>query len=235
MDNQQFPTPEVPETTPQLPAEQPYAQPESTHEIVQHSPAHSFPPAPSYQQSAPAQFEQPAAVPVELPVAPPVPPVAVTPQASELSPQPVVRVLSPRGIEYVFMTIALLMGAIGLGSALISLVNKQDNFTVLAFPVAVLVVSLPTFAWLFLRLKKAESLNPALKLDASKRRSTQFTQIVTFLTCFFTMIGLVTAIFAKLSGNFDGSIVKLILDVLVVFVVAGGILAYYWHDEHAKV
>lgn len=150
-------------------------------------------------------------------------------------PVPVVRVLSPRGVEYVFLIIALFTSAIALGSILISLVNGQYGFSVLSYPVAGLVVALPVFALLFLRQKKAELNDPSLKLDASKRRSTQFTQIVSFVISFFTLIGFIGIIFANLGGSFKSSMVKTFLDVLVVEVIAGGILFYYWRDEHAKV
>lgn len=153
-----------------------------------------------------------------------------------ISPQAVVRVLSPRGVEYVFMTIALFTGASALISILIALVNGKTDFDVLEFPTAMLVVSLPIFAWLFLRLKKAEVNQPSLRLEPSKRRSTQFIQIASFVVCLFTLIGLLTAIFAKMSGASDGgSMIKIILDALVILVVVGGILAYYWRDEHRAV
>jgi hypothetical protein len=168
---------------------------------------------------------QPELSPAAVPIAPAVAAVGV-------NPQPVVRVLSPRGVEYVFLTIALLSGAFALAGILLSMVNGKFNFEVLSFPTAVLTVSFPTFVWLFLRLKQAELLNPALRLDASKRRSTQFIQIFTFLVCFFTLIGFVTTLFAKLSGHFNDSFPKVILDVLVIEAVAGGILYYYWRDEH---
>lgn len=147
-------------------------------------------------------------------------------------PQPVVKVLSPRGVEYVFMTIALVTGAVGLTSALLALVNGNDSFSVLYFPLALLLVSVPIFSGLFLRLKQAELLDPNARLDASKRRSTQFLQIVSFFICFFTLIGLLATIFAKVSGTYNGSLVKVILDVIVILAVAGGILFYYWNDEH---
>ncbi len=168
---------------------------------------------------------------------PPVPPIAPMPQNSSLettAPLAVVRVLSPRGVEYVFMTIALFVGVGGLISALISFVNGKFDFGVLEFPTAVLLVSVPTFAWLFLRLKKAELANPSLRLEPSKRRSTQFIQITNFIICFFTLIGIIVGIFAKMSGQYNGSggsLFKLILDGLIIILVLGSILAYYWRDE----
>ncbi|MDB5169571.1 MAG: hypothetical protein JWO41_927 [Candidatus Saccharibacteria bacterium] len=157
---------------------------------------------------------------------------ATTAAPTSLVPQPVVNVLSPRGVEYVFLVITLFTAAIGLSSGLLAAVNGALSFSSLSFPTALLLVSLPLFAWLFLRLKKAELLDPGAALDASKRRSTQTTQIICFLVVLFTLIGLVTAVMAKIGGNLGESIVKIILDVLVLLVVFGGILAYYWRDEH---
>jgi hypothetical protein len=192
------------------------------------------PPPPSPQPT----HDPTSIYPTPQPHVPP-PPIAETPAAEEALPgpadltsQPVVRVLSPRGIEYVFLTIALFTGAIGLGAALISLVNGQASFDVLAFPVASLIVSLPVFGWLFMRLKQMEVLNPSLRYEASKRRSTQFTQIASFVVAFFTLIGFVTTFLAKLAGEYHGSIVKVFLDVLIVLLIAGGLLFYYWRDEH---
>jgi uncharacterized membrane protein len=130
------------------------------------------------------------------------------------------------------MTIALVTGAVGLASALLAIVNGSYSFSVLYFPLSLLLVSVPVFSWLFLRLKHVEVLDPAARLDASKRRSTQFIQISSFFVCFFTLIGFLATVFAKLNGSYNGSIVKVILDVLVILVVAGGILFYYWRDEH---
>ncbi len=147
-------------------------------------------------------------------------------------PTPVVRVLSPVGVEYVFLTITLFVGAIALASSLIALVNGKTDFSVLAFPAAVLLVTVPLFAVIFLHVKKIESKLPAMRLDASKRRSTQFIQIATFIACLSVIIGFVFDIFSKLGGQSGPSIVKAALDTLCILVVAGGILVYYWRDEH---
>ncbi len=189
---------------------------------------------PGFMQAASSAFDNAAAAPQYGSTPSVIPDMAQVPLSSSdpARPVPVVRVLSPVGVEYVFLTFTLFTGAIGLTSVLIALVNGKFDFDVLSFPAAVLLVSVPTFAWLFLYLKKQELLRPALKLDPSKRRSTQFSQIVSFAVCFFTLIGLVFAIFAKLGGQLDFSVFKAILDSLCVLVVAGGILTYYWRDEH---
>lgn len=147
-------------------------------------------------------------------------------------PVPVVRVLSPVGVEYVFLIICLFAGAIALTTALISMVNGKFDFSVLAFPAATLLVTVPVFALFFLHLKKLELKNPELRLDPSKRRSTQFTQIVAFITVLFTLIGFVFDIFMKLGGQSGITVLKAALDSACVFLVAGGILYYYWRDEH---
>lgn len=149
-----------------------------------------------------------------------------------LRPTPVVRVLSPVGVEYVFLTFTLFVAAAALIGVLLTLVNGKADFAVLAFPASTLVVTVPLFAALFLRLKRLELRNPALKLDASKRRSTQFTQIVAFIVSLLTLIGFVFSIFAKLGGIDNMSIGKSALNTLCVLAVSGGILAYYWYDEH---
>lgn len=146
-------------------------------------------------------------------------------------PTPVVQVLSPRGVEYVMLTIALFTSAIGLVSILLCLVNGQTSLVSLSLPVSLMLVGLPIFAGLFLRLKKAELNNPSLKLDQSKRRSTQTTQIVAFIVSLFTLVGLFVSIFAAISGTMD-NLGKTIASTLIVFIVFGGILAYYWWDEH---
>lgn len=182
---------------------QPEVVPASWHPVV----------AEPVQPSAPSE-------PTELSSATPTAPVAV------------VRVLSPVGVEYVFLTICLFAAAVGLTWALLALVNGKVDFQVMAFPAALLLVTVPAFAVIFLHLKKLELRQPALTLDPSKRRSTQFTQITSFFISLFTLVGVVFSIFAKLGGQAGVSVGKILLDGLVLLVVFGGILAYYWRDEH---
>lgn len=183
---------------------------------------HSFAPQPAAASESPI-------TPIDTPDLSSEPKRLASPPAK---PIPVVRVLSPMGVEYVFLTITLFGGAIALAAALISLVNGKTDFQVLSFPAAVLLVTVPVFTLLFLRLKKLEVARPELRLDASKRRSTQFTQIVTFAACLFALIGFVFDIFAKIGGQSGPTIVKAGLDALCILAVAGGILFYYWRDEH---
>lgn len=170
--------------------------------------------------------------------APPMPPTVPAHHAhpaisgNGITPMPVVKVLSPFGVEYVFMTISLFVAAVSVIGILLLLVNGTSAFAALAFPTAALVVTLPIFAGLFLRLKKMELKMPELKLDASKRRSTQVMQIVSFLACLFSLIGFMGVLFAALGGLNDVSVGKSALNALCIIAVAGGILAYYWRDEH---
>jgi hypothetical protein len=167
-----------------------------------------------------------------MPPVQPEPSLPAFPASDGIQPIPVVRVLSPVGVEYVFLTITLLVGASALVSALLTLVNGGFSFLALAFPVATLLVSVPVFAAIFLHLKRLEMQHPRLQLDPSKRRSTQATQIISFIVSLFTLIGFVAVVFASLGGGLGVPVGKAALDALCVLVVAGGILFYYWRDEH---
>lgn len=153
-------------------------------------------------------------------------------QPASVMPTPVVRVLSPYGVEYVFLTIALFVAALSLVGILLSLVNGRADFAALSAPTAALLVAVPVFIGFSLRLKKLEVQDPKLRLDASKRRSTQFTQIVSFLACFLTLIGLVAVVFAHIGGQTAISLGKAFLNALCILAVAGGILGFYWNEEH---
>src|SRR3989338_7106899 len=107
----------------------------------------------------------------------PVPPTFQA-QPPLVEPVPVVRVLSVRGVEYTMMTIALWFSATGLAWALLNLLNGSYNFSFLVVPVSILISSLPLFALFFIRLKRAELANPALRFEPSKRRLSQMTQVL---------------------------------------------------------
>lgn len=207
------------------------------------NPEHQYfqPAGNGHPQPAPHQYSQSAHpghshVPMGYPMHPAQheqhQPVAPLQPAKHMLPTPVVKVLSPFGVTYVFLTVALLIGAVSIISILLLLVNGANGFAALAFPTAALVVTLPIFAGLFLYLKKLELKHPELRFDASKRRSTQFVQILAFLTCVFTLIGFLSIVFTAIGGLGEVSVGKSALNALCLLAVAGGILAYYWHDEH---
>jgi len=145
---------------------------------------------------------------------------------------PVVRVLSARGIEYGMMTICLWLAVVTLGWVALNLINGSRGFNYLVVPTSVLIVTVPVFGLLFLRLKKAELANPALKKDPSKRRWSQTTQFVAFIACLANLIFFIYTALEHLSGNNTPSLVKAAINLVVVLVIAGGILTYYWADEH---
>lgn len=130
------------------------------------------------------------------------------------------------------MTIALWIGAGAMIWALLVLINGLSSFAALAMPISLLLVSVPVFSVLFVRLKRAELINPDLRYEASKHRMSQITQVAAFLVCVFNTIVTVYAILISFSGGSGLSVGKSLLNLLVVVTVAGGILAYYWFDEH---
>lgn len=147
-------------------------------------------------------------------------------------PMPVVKVLSVRGVEYLMMMFNLWIADAALLWIVLALFNGQVGFSILAFPIAVMLVTGPIFAYLFLRLKKAELLDPSLRFDPSKRRTTQLTQLFTFLVCIANVIGFIYVVLNKMGGGGGMSIGKAFLNMLAVLIVIGGVFAYYWIDEH---
>ena len=146
----------------------------------------------------------------------------------------VVRVLSVRGVEYGMMSIVLWIVASTLAWLLLNLVNSSKTFDYLVVPTSALVVCVPIFGLLFIRLKRAELANPSLRLEPSKRRWSQLTIFIAFIV---TVINLIVLVY-QLLNNFGSdsksttSVGKILLDALVVLVIAGGILIYYWREEH---
>jgi hypothetical protein len=148
---------------------------------------------------------------------------------------PVVRVLSVKGVEYMMMSIALWMVSGSLAWLLLSLVNGITDFQLLAFPTAMLIVSLPCFGALYYRLRKAELQNPSLRLDPSKRRLSQITQFFAYVTCLFNLITFVYLLLGKIGGTSSIAVWKIFMNLIIVLAIAGGILVYYWFDEHRAV
>lgn len=172
---------------------------------------------------------------------------------SDHSRQPIAVVsnLSVRGFEYMVMFITLLTTAFSVGmlahTFIDSSFNKATNSysygeanPVSSFAITLLIVSFPIFAYMFLRLKKAEITDPSLRKDPSRRKLTQFTQLITFL---FGMGYIIYFIYALITperhsyysvSNSPG-VLEQFLHTLVTLVIAGGIFVYYWRDEHREV
>ncbi len=194
------------------------------------------------QSAYPAPTRGFAAAPI-APAPVPMPPVAIEPTAPQPNlalsiptddrPVPVVKVLSVRGIEYLFMSFCLWLGAGALITLLLALLYSEPVESQVS-ALALLIVSLPIFTWLFIRLKKAEKANPSLRLDASKRRLSQTTQILAFLTCFINLTVYVYQLLSMAGGS-EVDLVKTSLSMLIILAVAGGVLVYYWFDEHKLV
>jgi hypothetical protein len=199
-------------------------QPSDAHQPVVAQPAAGAPffepPTPQSPPPAPAQ-----------PVNDAFPTVPLAPTGSDM-PLPVIKVLSVRGVEYAMMTIALWVVATTLAWVVLNSLNGSGSFNYLVVPTSALIVCLPVFGWLFLRLKRVELANPELRLDPSKRRWSQMTQILAYLACLVNLIYFVYVILQHTTGKSGTSIPKAVTNLLVILVIAGGVLAYYWVDEH---
>lgn len=171
----------------------------------------------------------------------------MSPNMTTTSPDPigVVKVFSTRGVEYYLMLITLTMSATALGTLLLSIAerlfsngpNVPYETGIMAFTSAALIVSFPIFAFLFLRLKKAELINPRLRLDQSRRRMVQIAIIVSFIVALFSTIGYLFAFLAAAYGGSDYEVKDvglMIAQVVIILGISGGIFAYFWLDSHRK-
>lgn len=207
------------------------------HQIPEHGSPDPAPSVPDQQMPTPLQpayTPEPAFIPTPSYNEPA---SQTTPSLSSNDdrPVPVVRVLSVRGIEYAMMSILLWSWSAALIVVLVALINGGASFSQLSFPVSLLIIAMPAFAFFYIRLRRAELRDPSLRLEASKRRFSQITQILAFLTCFFNLVALVAVLMSAAGGNDTTSIPKFIGSTVVVLAVAGGILVYYWFDEHKLV
>jgi len=168
----------------------------------------------------------------DLPPSEPLPPAPQLQSTALDQPVPVVRVLSTRGVEYGMMAIALWVAATTMAWVLLNMLNGGGGFDTVVVPTSSLVICLPVFGLLFLRLKKAELAAPEIRLDPSKRRWSQTTQFLAYIVLLVNFIYFVYTIMQHASGGHAPSIGKSLINLVVVTLIAGGVLAYYWHDEH---
>jgi hypothetical protein len=179
---------------------------------------------------------------------PPPPPGVTMPAGSSpaaAAPIAVIQQRTTRGLEYTIMFLSLGVTAIALGIVLHNLVDSLFGFQsafdgVVSYASSALLVGLPIFALLFIRLKRAELREPQIRQDASRRHSVQLTLIIAFL---WGLLRIVTYIYSLINGasatSYDGSNISSsagnFLHLLVTLAIAGGIFVYYWLDEHRKV
>ncbi|HWZ65990.1 MAG TPA: DUF5671 domain-containing protein [Patescibacteria group bacterium] len=171
-------------------------------------------------------------------IVPPPPPHQPLQHTSEnAKPIAVVQNMSTRGIEYVIMFIALGASAISLGFLLHNMVDRSilnvNNFddSFISVSSAALLVSLPIFALLFLRLKRAELKDAALYHDPSRRKAIQLTLIITFLIGLYVVISYVYSLLNSINGT---NAVANLIHSFITLVISGGIFTYYWRDIHHK-
>ncbi len=170
--------------------------------------------------------------PLSPPITPgPQSPIQLEPTGTD-QPIAVVKVLSVRGVEYGMMTIVLWAGAITLAWIILNMLNGSKGFNYVVVPTSALIVCVPVFGWFFFRLKRAELANPSLRFDPSKRRWSQITQIIAYTAVLLNLIYFVYIVLQHTSGGSGTSIGKALVNLLVILVIAGGILVYYWFDEH---
>lgn len=174
------------------------------------------------------------------------PVVSVTPSPNQ-NITPVVNTFTTRGIEYVIMFISLWVMASSIGILLHELVNSAfktsnggfDSFSLIGPATsASLIVALPIFAVLFLRLKKAEQEDVSVRQDHSRKRAINITLVVTFLVGISKVIG---TIYQLISGGGVGGLygaatdfnpLAEVLHLIITLGIAGSIFIYYWRDLH---
>ena len=179
--------------------------------------------------------------------APPPPPPAPSQTAPASPPVAVVQTFTTRGLEYVIMFISLWVTATSIAFLLHNIVNTafgnvDDYLDTAPIATASLIVALPIFTVLFIRLKKAEKENPEIMNDPSRKRAVQLTLVVTFIVGLWNIIWYLYSFLN--AGNavdtYAGSATSLnpvgdLIHTLISVGIAGSIFAYYWREEHRKV
>lgn len=102
------------------------------------------------------------------------------------------------------------------------------------FYVSALIVSLPIFAFLFLRNKKAELKDPAIFHDPSWRHAAHLTMALAFIVGIGHIIFYVYTLLGG-GGSYGSGGLENLAHMLVTLVIAGGIFWYYWVEDHHKV
>lgn len=193
----------------------------------------------------PALVEAALKADLDAPAPPPPPPSQNLQTNKNNSPIAVVHNVTTRGLEYIIMFLAMGVSALALGFLLHSTANSWlgvDAYSffdgLVPFATSALIVALPIFIFLFLRLKKAELTDTSLRQDPSRKRAIQLTLVVTFLIGIFNLIGYITSLLNSSGGYGEQSTSEGTLNntihALITVSIAGAIFAYYWIDSHRK-
>ncbi len=173
---------------------------------------------------------------------PPPPPGAAADKPAAGHPDHLVKVVpfrSTAGLEYLIMFISLWAVAMSLAAVLHSLVdgllNASGSFydTIATFSQAALLVSLPVFAFLFLRLKKTELAKPEIRRDTNRKNAVQLTLLVTFIIGLGKTIFYIYSLLNSGNGQ-NGSVLGNLLHTIITVGISGAIFVYYWVDDHRK-
>lgn len=182
------------------------------------------------------------------------PEIPAVSNGQQVQPTPIIKYLSTHATEYFLMLLSMALSAFSLGAILHSAVDQltgaDSSYYTEAFSIAgaSLMVALPIFAILFLRLKLAERKNPVKARDFSRHRLVQLTLVLTFvigiskLTSYFYSLLNSSESYDSFSifdlfGFFTGSsgtdsAMGNFLHMCVTVGIAGGIFVYYWIDHH---
>lgn len=223
----------------------------------------SAPPSTSFDS-----MPEPSAPPAPLaPMVPsPMPPSEINPPVEQSSgsfengdaehPIAVTQVYSSYGLEYLIMLISLAVLAVSLSSmlnAVIDLAASNSGSLVSAifdpYAEAALIVSLPIFAYLSLRLEAREESHPSFLADSSRRRGIQIVLVLSFIVFIGQLISYIGTLLGNASDSYGSSADLLysnpvstggsswwvqLLHAVTSLVIAGGIFAYYWYKLHKK-
>ncbi len=149
-------------------------------------------------------------------------------QIDSAKPVAVVEATSPKSLEYNMMFLTLWLSAFGvLFITNVFLFGGGTDNGFIGFALTILLICLPIFLILFMRLRKAEEANPELKHDLSRKKSIQSTQTVAFI---IILIHTIITVYQVL--NSSGNIGSQVLSWLLTLIVFGSIFVYYWKDTH---
>lgn len=134
---------------------------------------------------------------------------------------------------HIVMFISLYVSAVSFGSILFEMIdayyppyfgyNGYDSYGTMEIEgqLAALIVTLPVFVYLFLKITRDTRVNPEIKSLIARRVLIYFTLTVAFIIVIGTLINVLTNV---LAGDFR---VNFLLKAVVVFVISGIVFAHY--------